>query len=136
MIVMEIEEVFDETEEIIVYNDGTKTSYGSGDDNFGTIMSSWKELLCGAHQMPAYGVSLNKETVKAMKSGLWTEFVFDGERKSNGMPFEKLLVNVVPDYYGFNLIRYNSEYGYDGRCFYVDLVNKDMSKFYNVLVNL
>ena len=52
------------------------------------------------------------------------------------MPFEKLLVEVGKEFYGFNIIRYTSERGYDGRCFYIDLVNKNMSDFYNILMDI
>lgn len=134
MVVMEIEESFDYTQEIVVYNDGEKATYGCGDKEFGEIMASWKELISNGHQMPAFGVSLNSATVMAMKTGVWVEFVFDGVRKCNEMPFEKLLINVNPAFQGFNIIRYNSGFGYDGRCFYVDLVGNDMSSFYNVLM--
>ena len=86
--------------------------------------------------MPAYGVSLDKKTVKAMKNGLWVEFDFGKLTEYNGMPFEKLLVEVGKEFYGFNIIRYTSERGYDGRCFYIDLVNKNMSDFYNILMDI
>ena len=52
------------------------------------------------------------------------------------MPFEKLLVQVGKEYYGFNLIRYTSERGYDGRCFYLDLVGKNMNDLYDLLTDL
>ena len=91
-------------------------------------------MLSGAHEMPAYGVSLDRETRKAVKSGVWAEFVFDKALSSNGMPFEKLLVNVQPEWSGFNIIRYTAAHGYDGRCFYYDLVNKDMRLFYDCLM--
>ena len=90
-------------------------------------------MIFGAHEMPAYGVSLNDETTKAMKSGVWAEFSFGRELSSGGMPYEKLLINVEPEWTGFNLIRYTAKHGYDGRCFYYDLVSKDMSSFYDCL---
>lgn len=116
-----------------VYNDGQKTYYAADDKKFEEICVSWNGMICGAHQMPAFGVSLNAETVKAMKSGVWAEFIFGKVYTSNEMPFEKLLVNAVPNHTGFNIIRYTSNKGYDGRCFYYDLVGKDMSGFYTVL---
>ena len=137
MVIMEeVYEVFDNTEEINVYNDGIKTTYANGEKQFKEILTSWNLLLNGSRQMPAFGVSLNRETTKAMKSGLWAEFVFNGTYECNGMPFEKLLVNVEKDNQGFNICRYNSNYGYDGRCFYIDLVNKNMADFYGLLLNL
>lgn len=133
---MEINEVFDYTKEINVYNDGNKTSYCVGDKPFEEIMVSWNALLEGSHPMPALGVSINKETVREMQKGLWVEFGFDEVLEANGLPFEKLLVNVSQDYYGFNLIRYNTRGGYDGRCLYIDLVGRNMTNFYNVVINI
>ena len=136
MIVMEIKDIFTETEKINIYQDGNATTYIAGDKPYEEILTGWNSLLDGSHEMPAYGVSLDKETVKAMKNGLWVEFDFGKLTEYNGMPFEKLLVEVGKEFYGFNIIRYTSERGYDGRCFYIDLVNKNMSDFYNILMDI
>lgn len=136
MVVMELNEVFNEAESINVYNDGVKVNYSAGGKEFKDMLAGWNGLIDGAHQMPAFGVSLNHATVKELKKGLWAEFVFDGVKECGGMPFEKLLVNVIKDYQGFNIIRYNTGYGYDGRCFYYDLVGRNMAVFYDILVNL
>lgn len=117
MIVMEIDDIFTETEKINVYNNGSSTTYLVGQKPYEDIMLSWNNLLNGSHEMPAYGVSLNKETLKAMNSGLWVEFDFGKPTEYNGMPFEKLLVEVNKGFYGFNIIRYTKQNGYDGRCF-------------------
>lgn len=136
MIVMEINDIFTEAEKINLYNYGDSTTYLVGQKPYEEIMLSWNELLSGSHEMPAYGVSLNRETVKRLNEGLWVEFDFGKQTEYNGMPFEKLLVEVNKDYYGFNIIRYTHSHGYDGRCFYIDLVNKNMCDFYNVLINI
>ena len=93
-------------------------------------------MIDGAHQMPAFGVSINEYTVQEMKKGKWLEFVFPEQTECDGMPFERLLINVQKEGYGFNLIRYNAEQGYDGRCFYLDLVNKNTGNLYNILLDL
>ncbi len=136
MIVMEIKDIFTETEKINIYKDGNATTYIADDKPYEEILTGWNSLLDRSHEMPAYGVSLDKETVKAMKNGLWVEFDFGKLTEYNGMPFEKLLVEVDKEFYGFNIIRYTSERGYDGRCFYIDLVNKNMSDFYNILMDI
>ncbi len=130
---VELKKITDYAQGINVYKDGEVTAYKVGETRFNEICAEWNSMLYGAHQMPAFGVSLHRETVKALKSGVWAEFTFDGEMSSNGMPYEKLLVNVQPEWSGFNLVRYTAKHGYDGRCFYYDLVNKDMSAFYNCL---
>ena len=136
MISIELENVFEKAENINVYNDGKALTYSAQTDEYKSILKAWNEMLDGAHLMPAFGVSLNRETVKAMKEGLWVEFDFNKVYESGGMPYEKLLVAVKAGDSGFNLIRYMQEYGYDGRCFYYDLVSKDMSGLYELLRKL
>lgn len=133
---IELEDVFCSAEKITVYNNGTVSVYGAGEKEFNDILVGWKAMTDGAHETPAFGVSLNRETEKALKKGIWAEFVFGTEYEYNGMPFEKLLINVEKDFCGFNIIRYTNEWGYEGRCFYYDLVGKNMADFYNILVNL
>lgn len=132
-ITVELYEAFDYSDVINVYDEGSVVSYGKGEDRFEEILSGFKTLIDGAHDMPAFGVSINSLTTKEMQKGLWVEFGFDQQYRSNGMPYEKLLVNVQKSFAGFNIVRYNADSGYDGRCFYYNLVNKDMSDFYNIL---
>lgn len=137
MIIMaDLNTVFEKAYEINVYNDGVKTTYCAGGEEYAKMLAEWNGLLKGSHLMPAYGVSLHRETTKAINSGLWAEFCFDRVYESGGMPFEKLLIKIEKEYTGFNIIRYNTNYGYDGRCFYIDLVNKNMGGFYDILLNL
>lgn len=136
VIMEEISEIFGYTEKINVHNEGEIITYCSDDAQFKEIMTCWNAMIDGSHDMPAFGVSLNDMTVKALTEDLWIEFEFGKVLECNGMPFEKLLVQVEKDYSGFNLIRYLKKAGYDGRCFYLDLVNKNMSDLYNLLINL
>lgn len=128
-----LEKITDYAKGVNVYTDGETEFYKVGEERFERICAEWNNMIFGAHEMPAFGVSLNDETVKAMQNGVWAEFTFDRQLYSNGMPYEKLLVNVQPEWSGFNIVRYTAKHGYDGRCFYYDLVNKDMSGFYNCL---
>lgn len=130
---MELQQVFSQAEEIAVYENGEVSLYSAGGDGFRQILAEWSALLDGSVTMPAFGVSINEFTVNAMKSGIWVEFAFSSQQKSEGMEFEKLLVEVKPDYMGFNVNRYNSGYGYAGRCYYIDLRGKSMQSFYNFL---
>ena len=128
-----LEKMTDYAKGVTVYTDGETKFYKVGEDKFNAVCTEWNNMIFGAHEMPAYGVSLHHETVKAMQSGVWAEFDFDKELESGGMPYEKLLVNVQPEWTGFNIIRYTAKHGYAGRCFYYDLVNKNMSAFYDCL---
>ncbi|MDE7076123.1 MAG: hypothetical protein K2O62_02250 [Clostridia bacterium] len=132
---IELEKLTDFAQSVNVITDGTTETYPVGTDIFNEICAEWNNMLDGAHEMPAFGVSLNDYTVKEMKSGVWAEFVFGRTLSANGMPFDRLLVNAQPEGYGFNIIRHTAESGYDGRCFYYDLAGKTTSSFYNCLVN-
>ena len=81
---VELEKITDYAQGINVYKDGEVTAYKVGETRFNEICAEWNSMLYGAHQMPAFGVSLHRETVKALKSGVWAEFTFDGEMSSNG----------------------------------------------------
>lgn len=128
--------IYEEAECIIIHNDGRQYQYAAGSPQYEKLIAAWGKLIEGAHDMPAFGVSINKLTLEEMKGGLWIEFVFKEVNEVNGMPFERLLVAVKDDYYGFNLIRYTKERGYDGRCFYFDLVNKNMADLAAEMRNL
>jgi len=131
---IQLEKITDYATGVNVYTDGTTKAYPVGSEKFNDICAEWNAMLEGAHIMPAFGVSLHDETVKQVKKGVWAEFEFDGEYSSDGMPYEKLLVAVNPDWCGFNIVRYTASRGYDGRCFYYDLVGKTMKDFYNELL--
>ncbi|MGN0814171.1 MAG: hypothetical protein ACI4MH_02950 [Candidatus Coproplasma sp.] len=132
----EIFESFKESEKINVYFNGKSKSYFSGSEEYSGIISNWYDMTEGARQMPAYGVSLNSEAQKAMKNGLWIEFIFSQACECSGMYFEKLLVEVQGEHTGFNVIRYNTKYGYDGRCYYIDLIGKNMAKLSKYLLQI
>lgn len=131
---IELEKITDYAQNVSVIKDGNATAFAVGSDRFNEICAEWNAMTGGAHEMPAFSVSLHRETVKEIKNGVWVEFGFSQAMEANGMPFEKLLVDVRPENCGFNIIRYTAEYGYDGRCFYYDLVGKNMSSFYNCVV--
>ena len=130
---MDIFTVFDQAESIKVYNSGNILLFNADSETYNNIIAVWNDTCANARNMPAYGVSLNSETLKAVKRGLWLEFCFGKVNICNDLPFENLLVEVRAEWTGFNLIRYESERGYDGRCFYFNLVNRDMSALYNLL---
>ena len=133
---IELEKLTDYAQSVNVIVDGKTEAYAVGTQQFNKICAAWNNMLVGAHEMPAFGVSLNSYTVEEMKSGVWAEFAFGKQLSANGMPFERLLINAQPDSSGFNIIRYTAKHGYDGRCFYYDLVGTTMSQFYDCLLNL
>lgn len=130
---IEIQDIAKYTDGITVYDGGTAVPYTQESAKFKEICAAWTGMMKFARQMPAYGVSLNNETAKAVQKDVWLEFSFPQVYCNGGMPFERLLINVVPEFSGFNVVRFNSQYGYDGRCFYFDLIDSDMADLYAVL---
>ena len=131
---MQLQQIFSQAEEINIYRDGAKETCVAGDEKFEEIMAAWNVMTASSVTMPAFGVSLNEHTAKAVLEGVWAEFCFAGRLESEGMPFERLLIEAKPEYCGFNVNRYLPEYGYQGRCFYIDLRGGTMHNFYDTLV--
>ena len=121
-------------EYINVYNSGEMRKFSKEDSGFGAVMVAFYEMMDGHHEMPAFGVSIDKEVRVSMAEGVWIEFVFDSTYIHNDMPFERLLINVQEDFSGFNVVRFNNG-KYEGRCFYVDLVDKKMNNLYRAIQN-
>ena len=134
--VTELNEIIAESESINVYNDGKTVVYGRVETPFNQIVEGWITLCENAREMPAFGVSLNDETIEARKAGLWVEFVFDKQYEHSNMTFEKLLIKVEKEWQGFNIVRFNAKGGYSGRCYFFDLVGNNMLQFYDILINL
>lgn len=98
------------------------------------LVGTIRDLVNESHSMPAFGVSIDEQTKNAMQMGVWLILMYNDKQEVDGMIFDELIIQVVPEYTGFNIIRGNSGI-YDGRCYYIDLVNKDMSYLYNLIVN-
>lgn len=90
------------------------------------------EMLQDSHEMPAFGVSIHTETLKAINDGIWLRLQYNGTQVVDEMNFDELLIQVEPNYTGFNIIRGNRGI-YEGRCYYIDLMQKDMNTLYNYL---
>lgn len=115
-----IPEIYPAAAQVIVYHEGEATTYARGSAAFAQIMAALAEMSVGAHDMPAYGVSLDQETRQARTTGLWVELVFAEEQYFDGYNFESLLIAVKPADSGFNLIRKVAG-KYEGRCLYLSL---------------
>ena len=133
---MELNEIIATSESINIYNDGDVTVYQQKESPYNSIIEGWMKMCENAHEMPAFGVSLNNETVEVMNTGLWVEFVFDTVQSHNNRSFEQLLVKVEKEWQGFNIVRYSAHGGYSGRCYFYDLNGKNMAQFYDILSNL
>lgn len=121
-------DIFKEASAITIYVDGKVFEADVEQTN-----EQFFEMLKGSYYAPAFGVSIHSQTTEAMQKGYWIEFHFEKQSEFAGLPYSKLLIELKPEYYGFNVIRYNNE-EYTGRCFYINL-SKTSTDFYNYIVN-
>ena len=130
-----LEEVFADSYQIDLLINNEKYEYDNNNQEYYKILVLFDEMLSGSREVPALGVSLDNETRKAIKNGVWLEFNYDITRYNNDLPFDSLLIEVNQNYGGFNIIRkYNNKY--EGRCFYINLENNSkMNKLYNYLTD-
>ncbi len=123
-------DTFFEAEKYFIYYNGEKQEI-----NGNLIFPELKKMCEKSYFSPAFGVSINQYTLNELKKGLWLEMEYSESKEFAEMPYEKLLINFQPDFYGFNIIRYNSNGGYDGRCYYLNL-NGSSTNFYNTLLKI
>jgi len=128
-----IQQIFQYCDNIIIRNDSKVTSVPKDNEEFQNIIDNFLSLINCSHEMPAFSVSLDNETREATQDGLWVEFQLSHTVKHNDMPFDAILIEVNADFGGFNLIRKHNN-KYEGRCFYIDLIDNNMEQFENFLL--
>ena len=129
-------DMLDGVKKINVYAGGEKKKFVVSDNEFVLILNEFEYILSDSREMPALGVALDDSTREEMKRGLWIELEFEEEQTYADMPFASWLVGVDGEISGFNIIRkYNEKY--DGRCYYVDLMNgKSMQKLQSIILDI
>lgn len=130
----DITSYFDLSSSIVVSLNNVETTLNRGDDKFEAILSALNDIVDGAHEMPAFAVSIDDMTREDKKSGIWIELEFEKTMSYNEMPFDALLIKVEKDYQAFNLIR-RTNGKYQGRCFHLSLT-KTMEGLYNKINSL
>lgn len=124
---------FNDSVQVEVVVDNSSFIFNKGTNEYTNILNEFNKMIFNSHEVPSLGVSIDELTREEKKNGVWLEFKFNQINYSNEMPFEYLLINVNLDYYGFNVIRkYDDKY--EGRTYYVNLVN-NMDNLYYYLVN-
>ena len=98
-------------------------------NNLDELNNVINDMLQGSHTMPAFGVSIHTETLNAIKKGVWLKLQYNGTQNVDDMYFDELLIEINPEFSGFNIIRGNKGI-YEGRCFYIDLEDKTMQSLY------
>lgn len=131
--IMSIQNILLTPQEVTVHVNGKSLSITQ--EQYVEYISLFQSILNNSHDMPAFGVSLDQETKKAMQSGTWLQLVYPTTQEVNGLPFDILLIELHPNDSGFNIIRGNNSI-YDGRCFYIDLVDTTLASLYEWANNL
>lgn len=129
-----IRNYFADAKSITIIKNDDKFCYTKGDDKFEEILFSLLSVTKNSHDMPAFGVSIDSETKKAIQSGTWIELQFKTTKTFNEMPFDALLIQIEEDYQGINIIRKNNK-KYDGRCFYLNL-KSNMKHLSDIIKNI
>ena len=93
------------------------------------------DMLQDSRTMPAFGVSIHTETLKAIQNGIWLKLQYNGTQYVSDMPFDELLIEINPNFSGFNIIRGNKGI-YEGRCYYIDLTTNTMQSLYDWIINI
>lgn len=92
-------------------------------------------LFENSRTMPAFGVCFDEMHKEEVKNGTFVSLKFDGIYQVNDLPFDELVFKVERDFQGFNLCR-GMRGIFQGRCIYIDLVQKDMSALSSFIESL
>ena len=129
-----LQDKFSTATSITITQNNEKTTYLKGNDKYELLLESLLLTTKDAQDMPAFGVSLDNETKSAITKGTWLELEFTTPQNFNEMPFDALLIEVVKDFEGINIIRKNNG-TYEGRCFYLNL-KSNMKELSNTISNI
>ena len=123
---------FNNSSSIEIFNNGNSQIYNSDTKIYAEVLDKFSSAIYNSYEMPAFAVSLHKETINSLKNGIWIKFNFDKQQVHNDMPFDALLVNIQKDNCGLNNIRGCNE-EYTGRCFYLNLENSNLNELFDFL---
>lgn len=118
---------------IRVYDENIKYEFDAASEQYQDILMALQKICEYAHEMPAFGVSLDNLTKEEVKTGMWIELEFEHTMSHEAMTFDALLIRINKEYFGFNLIRRNAGQ-YNGRCFYLSL-DGNMELLYDAAQN-
>ena len=113
---------FQQANKVSVFHNGQQIVFEKDADNFVSVIETLQQTTNGAHDMPAFSVSLDSETRQELSNGVWLELCFANTNTFNELPFDALLFKLQSEDCGMNVIRkHNGKY--EGRCFYLNLQN-------------
>lgn len=111
----------------IIYIDGQEYQV---DQNF---VEELEKLLLDSYTSPALGICMDSQVQEERQAGVWIEWTFSNTHSYNDLPYDKLMINIQPDYFGFNILR-NYKGKYEGRCIYLNL-SHNSSDFYEYIMS-
>lgn len=130
----QINDYFHKSTSVITHVDGISREHESDSQEYKNILSMLDTLCENSRDLPALGVSLHNETKEALGNGVWLELIYSDTLYHNEMPFDSLLINVQPNYMGFDLIR-GMRGKYEGRCFHLS-INGYITPLYDLIVSM
>ncbi|MBP3431961.1 MAG: hypothetical protein J6K39_03820 [Clostridia bacterium] len=92
-------------------------------------------LFDGSHTLPAFGVITDEMYREEVQNGTYVSLKFGAPVEINGLPFDELVFKIEPGLQSFDLYR-GMKGVFQGRCIYVDLMNKDMTEFYEFAMSI
>jgi len=122
-------------EKVEIVVDNITTVVDNGSDNYTQIFDELDKMLNNAHEMPAFGVSLDNEVNEALKTGVWLKLIYSDTITYNEMTFDTLLIEVQKNWNGFNIHRGNNGI-FEGRCYYISLTDTNMDNLYELLQDI
>lgn len=89
------------------------------------LLQEVQSLLEDSHTVPAFGVVFDDMYQQEIQTGNFVSIKFPQLYEINGLPFDQLVFKVEEDWQGFNIMRGVNGH-FQGRCIYVDLIDKNM----------
>lgn len=92
------------------------------------------EVCDKAYFSPALAIAKNADVYTRIRKGIWLELRYNSMQNYADMEFDRLLIEIKPNMYGFNIIRGIGDL-YEGRCYYLNL-SDDSTKLYKFLKSM
>lgn len=93
------------------------------------------QMFENAHTLPSFGVVFNDMYQEQIQQGKFVSLKFGEVLEVNGLPFDELVFEVVSESQGINLMR-GMNGVFQGRCIYVDLLEKNMQQISEFVDNI
>ncbi len=115
---MKLIRILSAADKVVAVNEGEEFELtGAIRDSF---EHKFHSMTADGYEMPALGVSLDAMVKTAMAEGLWLKFDYSRTKTHREMPFDRLAVQLRPEYSGLEFVRGNGG-TYSGRDYYYSL---------------